>query len=209
MKRGTYKRSAGPWDKEKKRLYNRQWSRINNRLKRIELLNILGGKCKNCGFSNYDALEIDHIEPVLRRTTKDTSKAGVRLVQSLMNGKYDISAVQVLCANCHSIKTKNKDSIKFTNYNLIIKDQNIEFEKGWTSILENRLNRKDGILKIRREELLKSLGKKCLACKNDFNVVNVHTSISLFKNKRYCSRKCRDDGVRGNYRKEYKIKNNE
>jgi len=66
--------------------------------------------CANCGYNeNYAALQFDHIipEPLGSRKKRRTN-----LPQSMNDAKKFIndSNIQVLCANCHCIKTReNKD----------------------------------------------------------------------------------------------------
>lgn len=70
---------------------------------RLKTLNILGGKCKRCGFSDFRALQIDHIKG---DGSKDTRMGGGRYYKHILemteedrNKKY-----QLLCANCNWIK---------------------------------------------------------------------------------------------------------
>lgn len=100
------------WHLVDKRAYNRMYyaknrSRIlsgqivykrKNRAKAIELL---GGCCSECGDSRTDVLQFDHIEPVgQNRPTRDTYDEVLKCV--------DPSEVfQLLCANCHVLKTRN------------------------------------------------------------------------------------------------------
>jgi 5-methylcytosine-specific restriction endonuclease McrA len=66
----------------------------------------LASGCAFCGYAkNAAALQFDHINPVKR-------KKGKEVPQNMSDAKKLISDsnVQVLCANCHCIKTReNKD----------------------------------------------------------------------------------------------------
>jgi 5-methylcytosine-specific restriction endonuclease McrA len=64
-----------------------------------EAITILGGKCLRCGCDDMRCLEIDHIVPV----RGDRSVYGVKLYRSVTHGNTE--NLQVLCANCHAIKT--------------------------------------------------------------------------------------------------------
>ena len=57
----------------------------------------LGGLCANCGFSNFLALEFDHIEP-LHGKHRDPQ---ARVAKLINEGSADF---QILCANCNAIK---------------------------------------------------------------------------------------------------------
>ncbi len=77
---------------------------------RKEALEALGGKCVRCGFSDSDALQIDHIygtENGTRELRKTRSK-----YLAILRGAVDRTELQVLCANCHMIKTRrNRDDL--------------------------------------------------------------------------------------------------
>jgi 5-methylcytosine-specific restriction endonuclease McrA len=60
---------------------------------------LLGGRCVRCQLDDMRCLEIDHIIPV----RGDRSIYGVKLYRSVVSGNKD--NLQVLCANCHAIKT--------------------------------------------------------------------------------------------------------
>jgi 5-methylcytosine-specific restriction endonuclease McrA len=61
---------------------------------------LLGGKCCRCGCDDIRCLEIDHIIPI----RGDRSMYGDKLFRSIVNGG-STDNLQVLCANCHAIKT--------------------------------------------------------------------------------------------------------
>lgn len=58
--------------------------------------------CAHCGFRNPYALQFDHIIPLRR---KEHTKLNIDYYQGKCKLKEALSKVQVLCANCHSIKT--------------------------------------------------------------------------------------------------------
>lgn len=82
----------------KRRKYLKQ-SLAKNRKAAID---ILGGKCAICGFDDIRALEIDHINGG-GQTDRKTRGARERYV-AIAKGQTD--GFQVLCSNCHSIKTR-------------------------------------------------------------------------------------------------------
>jgi 5-methylcytosine-specific restriction endonuclease McrA len=61
---------------------------------------LLGGKCCRCGCDDTRCLEIDHIIPV----RGDRSIYGDKLYRNIISGG-STKNLQVLCANCHAIKT--------------------------------------------------------------------------------------------------------
>lgn len=96
----------------KNREYQRLWKRKQILRDKIEAVALLGGKCVNCGYSNnIAALQIDHIIPKKRRTACEPNQAG-----KVLRGKIPKEEVQLLCANCHAIKTYEKDRKTFSNY---------------------------------------------------------------------------------------------
>lgn len=67
---------------------------------RIALLEFLGGRCVRCGFSDWRALQIDHVNgggAVDRATGRSQGYVAKRV-------RANPSRFQVLCANCNSIK---------------------------------------------------------------------------------------------------------
>jgi hypothetical protein len=68
---------------------------------RLALLEKLGGRCAGCGFSDHRALQIDHINSDGAAHRKASKGGRYRRELSAAAGE----SVQVLCANCHAIKT--------------------------------------------------------------------------------------------------------
>lgn len=69
------------------------------RTKRKILLDSLGGKCIQCGFSDYRALQVDHI--LGGGSIERREKSGIQLWNHMIK---NISKYQILCANCNWIK---------------------------------------------------------------------------------------------------------
>lgn len=99
-------------NKEKIRTRNKE---LNLRY-RIKLLEILGGvRCIRCGFSDYRALQVDHINGGGRKDyqTKRELKSPKGYIEHV---KKDIALYQVLCANCNWIKKcENNENYKGKN----------------------------------------------------------------------------------------------
>lgn len=67
-------------------------------------LAFLGGKCVRCGFDDPRALQVDHING---GGCQERKQRGVLSAHLLMNdiAKCGLEKYQLLCANCHVIKT--------------------------------------------------------------------------------------------------------
>lgn len=93
------------------REYNKKYQKDLRKqlLKELNEFKLSSG-CKMCGYkSNVFALEIDHIIPVSEKIKK---RRGMRSKKELLDLIND-SNIQVLCANCHSIKTRENGDYKF------------------------------------------------------------------------------------------------
>ncbi len=72
--------------------------------KKAYCIEYLGGKCVKCGAT--ERLEFDHID----RTTKKYSIGG-RVSHNFDNLKEELNKCQLLCYDCHKIKTKSERTI--------------------------------------------------------------------------------------------------
>lgn len=86
------------------RLYNSNYCKNRNKEKKLEAINILGGKCVKCDFSDIRALQIDHINgggnvELKYKTSRSSYLKSV--IESFLNNE---NKYQVLCANCNWIK---------------------------------------------------------------------------------------------------------
>lgn len=73
------------------------------RARKAELVALMGGCCVRCGFDGpQEALDFDHIDPTEKTLT---------VASSLSPGEFErvkqevLTRCQLLCANCHRIKT--------------------------------------------------------------------------------------------------------
>ena len=74
-----------------------------NHKSRQEVVDLLGGKCKRCGFTDIRALQIDHINGGGYKEIRDiSSKQRLKLVIEAIKNK--VNKYQLLCANCNWIK---------------------------------------------------------------------------------------------------------
>jgi len=88
-----------------RRIYQ-QRSRAKMRLKAIAAL---GGYCKSCNVNDVRVLEFDHIVPIQWRTNKKIKMNGQQNTNEInrlvKQGEDPKQKFQLLCANCHKIKT--------------------------------------------------------------------------------------------------------
>jgi 5-methylcytosine-specific restriction endonuclease McrA len=75
-------------------------------------LDILGHKCIRCGITDGRLLDIDHIKPLLREPVVISKWGKPRIANGkswitlrIVNGTEDLSNLQLLCCNCHRLKT--------------------------------------------------------------------------------------------------------
>lgn len=89
-----------PQYKEKRKLYAKKC-----RLKvRIDVINMLGGKCVKCGFTDLRALQLDHINGWGARERRNAND-NIRVYRKYRNNPEEAKKIlQVLCANCNIIK---------------------------------------------------------------------------------------------------------
>lgn len=101
-------------DKEKQRAFQRKWQAIYHIRRRDKMIALFGGRCSKCGYDTHKAaLQFDHKKPVMNSRIK--RRSGVRLIQAIMAGRIKKSDIQMLCANCHAIKTFEVDRLLFKN----------------------------------------------------------------------------------------------
>lgn len=108
--------------KEYHKNYSKEWNskkenkdhlrEYRNRIK-LSMIDILGGKCIKCGFSDIRALQVDHIDSIGRKDEARNGKGGMyhkQVIKSVLNkeNKY-----QLLCANCNWIKKVENNEVKF------------------------------------------------------------------------------------------------
>jgi len=81
------------------------WRRKRKEKLKRRAFSLLGDKCRICGYSDFRALQIDHInnDGVKERQIRKSNPPAFfnRILKSIKNkeGKY-----QLLCANCNTIK---------------------------------------------------------------------------------------------------------
>ena len=84
------------------RPYKREYERKYTARCRVAMLDAMGNKCVQCGFSDRRALQVDHIHS---DGSGERTRVGPRFWKKVLeshlrgDGKY-----QLLCANCNCIK---------------------------------------------------------------------------------------------------------
>ena len=67
---------------------------------RHEAIVLLGGRCAECGIDDERVLEIDHVDG-----DRPVAVSGNTIIREVARGVH-LYRVQLLCANCHTIKTR-------------------------------------------------------------------------------------------------------
>ena len=112
------------WDKTLAGIeYRKEYNLRSPRFIRIKALVTLGGKCVKCGFTDYRALQIDHIEG---GGHKEILKHRKQMYGRIARGEHDKTKYQLLCANCNWIKRyeKNEAGIR-SDYNQLLIEASI------------------------------------------------------------------------------------
>ena len=81
---------------------HRNW----HRERRLKSFKLLGGKCVRCGFSDWRALQIDHIQGGGSEHYQKRKTIGV--LKDILTDPASRSKYQLLCANCNWIKRFEK-----------------------------------------------------------------------------------------------------
>ena len=80
-------------------------------------INALGGACCQCGVGDYRVLEFDHVKPIQYRTNgkvKMNGQQNTNTINAMVKaGKEPKDIYQLLCANCHKIKTYDNEDYNF------------------------------------------------------------------------------------------------
>lgn len=71
---------------------------------RAQIFEDLGGVCVQCGYNNPLALEIDHIDG--GGSAERKGKNYLQYYRAII--KRGLEGLQLLCANCHTVKTREQ-----------------------------------------------------------------------------------------------------
>lgn len=106
MSSKEYQRNYAIENSAKKKEMTKEWYR---RVRR-SCLEILGGKCVSCGFLDYRALQVDHINGGGFRDKKSMTKVYFKaVIESFLKNE---NKYQLLCANCNWIKRFTKNEVR-------------------------------------------------------------------------------------------------
>lgn len=71
------------------------------------VFSLLGDTCARCGYADLRALQLDHIVPMWKTGGRDRSADSLREWRRAL---IEPDVFQILCANCHMIKTFTEDT---------------------------------------------------------------------------------------------------
>lgn len=94
---------ASRGDKKRCLECNRKRSNRYTLLLKAKIIEFLGGSCVQCGNSDPRVLEVDHVNGGGHKHVQLRGTHGVR--RDILSGLLPREEVQLLCANCHRIKT--------------------------------------------------------------------------------------------------------
>ena len=107
----AYRREWGKKNREKERIMKIKTGRKLRRQIRLKALDVLGGKCVRCGFSDERALQVDHINGNGIAHRKQFGNQ-TRFYKHIIEGTTE--GLQLLCANCNAIKrVENKEYVNY------------------------------------------------------------------------------------------------
>lgn len=91
-------------DKEMQKQFQRNFMANKNKVRRFCVIQFFGGSCIRCGLDDIRCLQIDHIKPIFSDKFR-----GQGTVMDIYMDRVDLDDLQILCANCHVIKTYIED----------------------------------------------------------------------------------------------------
>jgi 5-methylcytosine-specific restriction endonuclease McrA len=93
----------------------------------------MGGCCQICGFSDPRALQFDHITPIKRGKSTGIKRNAAASDYSYTQILRGAKGYQLLCANCHAIKTRTDDQALglSVNYDVVELVPASQMDFGW------------------------------------------------------------------------------
>lgn len=102
----AHRAKSADYHKEKQRQEGKETRKKQVARNRAHLFDLLKeAKCMDCGYSNWIALELDHRDP------EQKHDAVTRMVNdgtTLERIKQEVAKCDIVCANCHAIRTANR-----------------------------------------------------------------------------------------------------
>lgn len=71
---------------------------------KIAVIELLGGRCVECGNTDVRVLQLDHVNDD-GYLDRPKFGAGVVLARAILSGKRSVEGLQILCGNCHHLKS--------------------------------------------------------------------------------------------------------
>ena len=90
-----------------RKAFKKQWDkeRRNHNNQLVKRWKVMKG-CAQCGYkSHHAALVLDHIDPATKCSTLSKLRRSYNAAWSKDRLKQEIAKCQVLCANCHNVRT--------------------------------------------------------------------------------------------------------
>ena len=97
------KKCRGEYNHSCRREYNREYSETYSRRLRREVLEGYGGKCVDCGESDWMVLQIDHIDGSTNTSRGRPSNNSTAFLDLISHGFPP--GIELRCANCHMRRT--------------------------------------------------------------------------------------------------------
>ena len=112
-----HKHKNDPGFREKHNASSRKYSKkltiTPHQKRRIQVFEILGSECKECGFSDKRALQVDHIFNNGYKHYKNGSGTYGVYKHIIELGNEAYTEYQILCANCNWIKRDNNLCVNY------------------------------------------------------------------------------------------------
>lgn len=157
--------------------------------RKLELISLCGGGCKNCGYKkNISALEFHHRDPTKKKIVLDLKSLGNNSMKTILE---ELDKCDLLCANCH--RELHNPQLEFNTV--------VELTKGvinHTAIVQVRKyvtnpNCKDCGVKITYKH------SRCITCASKIKIKHNKPNIELLNEEyntygvSWCSRKYNAD----------------
>jgi len=90
------------WRNTHREQFNKRMVDYRKRI-RFQIMELLGNKCCRCGFDDWRALEIDHVNGGGNQTRRKGTDAAYyrKILEEIKSGSREY---QLLCSNCNKIK---------------------------------------------------------------------------------------------------------
>jgi hypothetical protein len=89
---------------DQKQLVDFRYQRMWRQRQRMAIITKLGGKCVRCGFADWRALQVDHVNGGGTKERRQTVSMRRYYKAILASAEAQTGEYQLLCANCNQIK---------------------------------------------------------------------------------------------------------